>query len=586
LDWNSYFHHKAEMIFNPTRSDWALQEGPKSYLRVDNSEASYRMKIQTDPLFSDHHAQKTTRRLIFFLLFLTGGVSTALWLSSVQFPVFERYIFSIKTLLGITLCASLTALNLFARWFRWHFLLRRFTRHLGTRDSLLIYFATLPAIVTPFCIGELVRIKLLKRRAPEEGGRMVWVWVSERVMDAAVLASFLMIADGSKLGPIIVPTVAVATFLLVHCVFLRRGVHASMMTNVGALLITILAWTLPIAALSTAVGLFEPITVEAAAEAFSSGTLLGGITGLPLGVFVTGSAMIHDLAHSGISYESAVVGVLIFRAGTVWFAVLLGLAILFLQRTRIAQIVRNEDDRHFDTLAPEYGDEIPEHVRTALLDKKVRFIERRLTEHGIPSGSTLGLDLGCGHGWYMAEITRFGRNMVGVDYSSIQLVQGSLHLRRENLPARMVHADAKVLPFADNSFDFAYSINALHHILGPGGQEQAIAEVVRVLKPGGVFLLHEINTQNPLFRFYMGYLFPLFRRIDEGNERWILPGDLLAVSGATWLSEVDYFTFIPDFVPGFIQKMLGRLERRLEESNLRRFSAHYQAVLIKNKTEH
>ncbi len=543
------------------------------------------MKSEANTQAHSHRKTDMFGRLPILLLFLLGGVSTAMWISAVQFPIFEKYIFSFEIPIGIAVCVALTSLNLFTRWFRWHFLLRRFTRNIATRESLLVYFATLPAIVTPFCVGELLRIRLLKNRAPIESGRLVWVWLSERVMDAAVLASFFIIAKGSSFGPVVVPTALGTAFLIVHFLVLRRGVHASILTSLGAFLVTAFAWILPVWALSIAVGLFQPVAAAVAADAFSSGTLLGGVTGLPVGVFVTGSTMIRDLTNFGVSYESAVVGVLIFRVGTVWFAVLLGIAVLLFQRKRILQIARNDTERHFDTLAPEYQTEIPEHIRSALLDKKVRFIEGRLSRLGVPSGPLRGLDLGCGHGWYLAELVRSGRIMTGLDYSAIQLVEGSRHLIREDLPASLVHADATVLPFADESFDFAYSINAFHHILGPGGQERALAEVVRVLKPGGVFLLHEINTANPLFRFYMGYLFPLIRRIDEGNERWILPTGLPTMSGATWHTEVDYFTFIPDFVPGFVQKLLGRLERRLEASSLRRFSAHYQALLIKNTPE-
>lgn len=141
------------------------------------------------------------------------------------------------------------------------------------------------------------------------------------------------------------------------------------------------------------------------------------------------------------------------------------------------------------------------------------------------------------------------------------------------------------LPYADNTFDFAYSINALHHILNPEGQAQALREVVRVLKPGGVFVLHEMNTYNPLFRLYMGYLFPLLKKIDEGNEVWLLPHKLERVPGARWLPDKAYFTFMPDFVPSSVQRWFAGIERWLETSRFRRLSAHYQACLAKDSTD-
>src|SRR5690606_25257494 len=147
---------------------------------------------------------------------------------------------------------------------------------------------------------------------------------------------------------------------------------------------------------------------------------------------------------------------------------------------------------------------------------------------------------------------------------------------------QLVQADAQALPFESNSFDFVYSINAIHHILEAGSQDRALAEIVRVLKPGGIFMLHEINTENPVFRWYMGYLFPLIKKIDEGNEEWILPTALPKPPGAGWAeSSIEYFTFLPDFIPRAILSALSGLERALEDSRFRRMSAHSQACLIK-----
>ena len=137
------------------------------------------------------------------------------------------------------------------------------------------------------------------------------------------------------------------------------------------------------------------------------------------------------------------------------------------------------------------------------------------------------------------------------------------------------------LPFSDGSFDFVYAINMVHHITDPEERRGTLSEVVRVLKPGGGFYLHEMNTENPLFLFYLSYVFPLIKDIDEGDELWVRPTALPPVESASWESENDYFNFLPDILPLALLDALTPLERWLEGSRFRHLSAHYLARLTR-----
>ncbi len=136
------------------------------------------------------------------------------------------------------------------------------------------------------------------------------------------------------------------------------------------------------------------------------------------------------------------------------------------------------------------------------------------------------------------------------------------------------------LPFPDESFDFVYSIGVLHHLPSPPDQDAAVREVARILKPGGRLLVHESNPRNPLFRFYMGYVFPILRSIDEGTEHWIHPQRWEAADGLR-VESISYFTFLPDFIPSAVMGFFVGLEKRLERSRFRRYSVHYLAALQK-----
>ena len=105
-----------------------------------------------------------------------------------------------------------------------------------------------------------------------------------------------------------------------------------------------------------------------------------------------------------------------------------------------------------------------------------------------------------------------------------------------------------------------YVINVLHHLASVEEQRRAFAELVRVLRPGGVLFVHEINTRNVLFRFYMGYVFPSLNCIDEGVERWLLP-HRMAVYTDVPVVDIRYFTFLPDFLPRRLVRLLTPIER-------------------------
>src|SRR6478735_8531611 len=93
------------------------------------------------------------------------------------------------------------------------------------------------------------------------------------------------------------------------------------------------------------------------------------------------------------------------------------------------------------------------------------------------------LDVGCGTGHLTFAVAR--RSGSG-ELRGVDLAQPYIeHARRHNQDARIVFevADACALPFADKHFDRVLSLLVLHFV---PQAEQAIAEMRRVAKPGGV----------------------------------------------------------------------------------------------------
>ena len=92
------------------------------------------------------------------------------------------------------------------------------------------------------------------------------------------------------------------------------------------------------------------------------------------------------------------------------------------------------------------------------------------------------LEIGVGVGTDFIRFARAGARVTGVDLTqhSVSLVRQRLAL--EGLTGEVQVADAEQLPFKDAAFDVVYSWGVLHHTPEP---DLAIAEAVRVLKPGG-----------------------------------------------------------------------------------------------------
>ena len=100
------------------------------------------------------------------------------------------------------------------------------------------------------------------------------------------------------------------------------------------------------------------------------------------------------------------------------------------------------------------------------------------------------LDLGCGFGRHAFEAYRRGANVVAVDRSADEVEQVTAMFKAmeatgeapRGLVARAVRADLLALPFPDGSFDVVMASEVLEHI---PADEQALAEIARVVRPGG-----------------------------------------------------------------------------------------------------
>ncbi len=513
---------------------------------------------------------------------LTGLIVTTMWFFGYRESLPAIDLLSVVSAFLIIVVGTL--FNLGIRWLRWHYLVRRLTKNLVSKDSLKLYFATLPAILTPFYIGELIRYYFLKDKLPASFADFVLIWLLERVCDVIILSLFFMFASEN----------VIMGLIIFGCVLLVMGVFGSTQTperkrtpllRIGVITTclagTFLAWAALMVFAGLAMKLIAPtLSFHGLIESFTGGSIAGGVTGVPGGLGVTGSVSILYLKDFGLESGLAILVIALLRAGTTWFSVALGFVVFAVFRRDILSAHRQQVQGHFDELAPEYDDNIPIHIRERLLKRKTEMLNAVLTDH-FSDSKLRGLDFGCGQGWYAQEMSGHGMEVHGVDLSSSQVKMARDHATASGADVHYCSYNGSQLPYRDSVFDFVYCINVIHHIVDPQTRGTVLNEIQRVLKKDGLFIMHEINTDNVIFRLYMSYLFPVLKDIDEGTESWISPQALPEIDGIEWLQKTQYYTFLPDFFPAFLLNRAIKFEQMLERGPLRRWSAHYMAIARK-----
>lgn len=121
----------------------------------------------------------------------------------------------------------------------------------------------------------------------------------------------------------------------------------------------------------------------------------------------------------------------------------------------------------------------PSYVWRAGQERRLNLIRRYA-----PLEGRRVLDAGCGVGMYVAAFRRFTDAAYGVDLDWQRAAQAAGHSPNVQV------ASVEELPFADGSFDAVLSHEVIEHVTD---DRAAVAEAVRVLKPGGRLVLYAPN---------------------------------------------------------------------------------------------
>jgi SAM-dependent methyltransferase len=147
----------------------------------------------------------------------------------------------------------------------------------------------------------------------------------------------------------------------------------------------------------------------------------------------------------------------------------------------------------------EVGDRFPDLGGAASTCYYAENEQRLFTDHLAP---LTGLKILKTDLWDEAKNTRIlawaaaqGARVYGIDIAAPTVTQA--HASFNGNPLRSAVGDVRNIPFADASFDAVYSMGTIEHF---DETEGAVAEIVRVLKPGGRAIIGVPNRYDPFLR--------------------------------------------------------------------------------------
>jgi demethylmenaquinone methyltransferase/2-methoxy-6-polyprenyl-1,4-benzoquinol methylase len=186
---------------------------------------------------------------------------------------------------------------------------------------------------------------------------------------------------------------------------------------------------------------------------------------------------------------------------------------------------KNQVEEMFNNISHKY--DLLNHLLSANIDKvwRKRTIKKLKKYH-----PAYILDVATGTADFAIEAAKLGDvKIVGIDISAGMLEVGQKKIRKKGLTdiIELFKADSENLPYEKNTFDAA--------IVGFGVRnfetlKKGLAEILRVIKPGGVFFILEFSKPEKtpfkqLYHFYFTKILPLVGRVvsSDSNAYTYLP---------------------------------------------------------------
>ena len=125
-----------------------------------------------------------------------------------------------------------------------------------------------------------------------------------------------------------------------------------------------------------------------------------------------------------------------------------------------------------------------------------REFAKRLHEYDRFAGKRV-CDVGCGNAYTLARYAEYGAEVCGIDVSTKALKISRSRFRLKGIQGTFCQGTGEALPIPSDFFDCICSMGVLHHI---PDTEQAVDEIYRCLKPGGLLIVMMYHRNSVAYR--------------------------------------------------------------------------------------
>ena len=180
---------------------------------------------------------------------------------------------------------------------------------------------------------------------------------------------------------------------------------------------------------------------------------------------------------------------------------------------------KNQVEEMFDNISPRY--DLLNHILSVNIDKiwRKRAVKKLARYHP----KTI-LDIATGTGDFAIATSKIEPDKItGIDISEGMLKIGRKKISRIGLTDKieLIKADSENLPFKEKAFDAAvvgFGVRNFENL------EIGLAEILRVLKPGGVFIVLEFSKPRhtpfkQFYNFYFSYILPFLGKLISKDKR-------------------------------------------------------------------